>query len=67
MVIDKSHTIKVLHIVSGDLWAGAEVQMLTLAKALKHSTDTTIDIVLLNHGELENRIISSGINIIVLD
>ncbi len=67
MVMDKTHTIKVLHIASGDLWAGAEVQMLTLAKALKNSTDTAIYIVLLNHGELENRLTSSGINPIVLD
>jgi len=65
--MDKTPTIKVLHIISGDLWAGAEVQVLTLAKALKNSTNTTIDIVLLNHGELEQKLISSSVNTIVFD
>jgi glycosyltransferase involved in cell wall biosynthesis len=67
MTIDKSSPIRVLHIASGDLWAGAEVQLLTLAKALKNNTSTIVEIILLNHGVLEKKLLSSGINVIVLD
>ena len=35
MKVEKTHPIRVLHIASGDLWAGAEVQLYTLAKALE--------------------------------
>ena len=67
MTIDKSHPVRVLHIASGDLWAGAEVQLFTLAKALKNNTNTIVDIVLLNHGILEQKMLDCGINVIVLD
>ena len=50
MTLDKTRPVRVLHIASGDLWAGAEVQLFTLAKALKNNTNTIVDIVLLNHG-----------------
>jgi len=64
---DKLLPVRVLHIASGDLWAGAEMQLYTLAKALKNNIDINIDIVLLNHGELEKKLLNSGINIIVVD
>jgi len=67
MTIDKTHPVRVLHIASGDLWAGAEVQLFTLAKALKNNTHTIVDIILLNHGELEEKLLGIGINVIVLD
>ena len=67
MTLDKTHPIRVLHIASGDLWAGAEVQLFTLAKALKNNTNTIVDIVLFNHGTLEQKLLSCDINVIVLD
>ena len=60
-------TVKVLHIASGDLWAGAEVQLFTLAKALNNQQDIKINVVLLNHGMLEQKLLNNGINVIVLD
>ncbi|MES0328015.1 MAG: glycosyltransferase, partial [Gammaproteobacteria bacterium] len=60
-------TIKVLHIASGDLWAGAEVQLFTLAKALNNQQDIKINVVLLNHGMLEQKLLNNGVNVIVLD
>jgi glycosyltransferase involved in cell wall biosynthesis len=62
-----NHNLKVLHIASGDLWAGAEVQLSTLAKALMKRTDTTVEVVLLNHGKLEQELISAGISVTILD
>ncbi len=67
MTIDKARPIRVLHIASGDLWAGAEVQLFTLAKALKNNTNTIVDIILLNYGILEKKLLGNGINVIVFD
>lgn len=58
---------KVLHIASGDLWAGAEVQLYTLAKTLHHKTGTSVAVVLLNRGLLEKKLLDEGIPITVLD
>jgi len=67
MTLDNTRPIRVLHIASGDLWAGAEVQLFTLAKALKNNTNTIVEIILFNHGVLENKLLDSDINVIVLD
>jgi glycosyltransferase involved in cell wall biosynthesis len=59
--------MRVLHIVSGDLWAGAEVQLFTLVKALIKNKDTTVEVILLNHGKLEKKLLSIGVSIIIID
>ena len=59
--------IKILHIASGDLWAGAEVQLYTLSKALADTSDVEISVILLNHGELENKLRDADIALTVLD
>ena len=65
--MNKPRTINILHIASGDLWAGAEVQLFTLAKTLNNQQSVNINVVLLNHGILEQKLINNGINVIVLD
>jgi len=57
--------LKVLHIISGDLWAGAEVQAFTLVTSLQHQCD--IVVALMNHGELENRLLDAGVKTVVID
>lgn len=57
--------LKVLHIISGDLWAGAEVQAYTLLTSLPAECDLLV--VLMNHGELEQRLVQAGINTRVID
>jgi glycosyltransferase involved in cell wall biosynthesis len=57
--------IKVLHIISGDLWAGAEVQAFTLITTLGNQCD--IVVALMNHGELEKRLQQAGVNTIVIN
>lgn len=59
--------LKVIHVASGDLWAGAEVQLYTLAKTLHNKTSATVSVVLLNHGRLEQELLDAGIEVIVLD
>lgn len=65
--MDKNHPVKVLHIASGDLWAGAEVQLFTLASALRKHTGTIVHILLLNHGKLEQKLRDTGIDVTVID
>ena len=60
------HVPRVLHIVSGDLWAGAEVQLYTLVKSLK-SLGVTICVVVLNQGVLVQKLQQAGIDVVVLD
>jgi len=59
--------ITVLHIASGDLWAGAEVQLYTLVRTLHHIPDVTVKVALLNHGTLERKLHEEGIEVCVFD
>ncbi len=59
--------IKVLHIASGDLWAGAEVQLYTLVRALHNIPNVSVRVVLLNHGTLERNLHEAGIEVFVYD
>lgn len=61
------HLPRILHLASGDLWAGAEAQVFTLAYTLVHDLGVTTRVVLLNHGELEHRLQGNGIQTLVLD
>ncbi len=57
--------LKILHIASGDRWAGAEVQLFTLLKALKHC-DCLPSAILLNDGELANRLREENIPVFII-
>ena len=58
--------IKVLHIASGDLWAGAEVQLFTLVKALQNQ-GISVTVALMNNGKLQENLEKNKFNVIVLD
>ena len=45
--------LRVMHIISGDLWAGAEVQAFTLLQQLEARVQ--LHVVILNQGELSQR------------
>lgn len=62
-----SSTQNVLHVASGDLWAGAEVQLFTLATTLQNNFNTKVTVALMNFGELERRLRSAGVSVIVID
>ena len=56
----------VLHISSGDLWAGAEVMIFNLLKKLKDYPDLKIIVMSLNEGVLTEKLRSTGIEIHVI-
>lgn len=62
-----SRELRILHIASGDLWAGAETQLFTLAKSLKNIPELSIHIILFNHGRLEMELNNLNIPVTVLD
>ena len=59
--------LKILHVASGDLWAGAEVQAFTLISHLVKIPETAVSAVLLNDGVLADKLRSSGIAVCVLN
>jgi glycosyltransferase involved in cell wall biosynthesis len=63
----KNQTLKILHIASGDLWAGAEVQLHNLVKELNKVTGIEVHVALLNHGILEQRLLNNNIRVKIFD
>ena len=59
--------LRVLTVVSGDLWAGAEVQVYQLLLAARHDPSVEIHVVVLNPGMLADRLAAEGIAVTVLD
>ena len=58
--------MKILHIASGDLWAGAEVQLYHLARELGTTSQVDLMIVLLNDGQLADALRAAGLPVIIL-
>lgn len=59
--------MKIIHLASGDLWAGAEVQLFHLTKRLSQFENVKLLVVLLNHGQLEDSLKNNGVEVHVLD
>lgn len=59
--------IKVMHVASGDLWGGAEAQLYTLCKYLRKINGTSVVVALLNHGELEKKLLDIGLKVFIID
>ncbi len=59
--------VKVCHIISGDLWAGAEVMAFHLLKGLTKYDDLEVSAILLNEGRLAEEIRRLNIPVEVLD
>jgi glycosyltransferase involved in cell wall biosynthesis len=58
----KSHErLTICHVVSGDLWAGAEVVIFNLLSSLREATDPRITVLSLNEGVLTDRLRAAGI------
>lgn len=64
-ILTTPEPLKILHIISGDLWAGAEVQAFTLLSALKKIPDVDVSAVLMNEGELAKRLREQNIPVTV--
>ncbi|MEX2475919.1 glycosyltransferase [Marinobacter sp.] len=57
----------VTHVISGDLWAGAEVQVFNLCQALQSSGEVDVTVVVFNHGVLHEKLTSLGIPVTLAD
>ena len=57
--------VRVTHLASGDLWAGAENQLHNLVLALHRTDDVVVDVVLLNEGLLAERLRQTGVTVTV--
>lgn len=57
--------MRVLHIASGDLWAGAEAMLCALAVAQSRLPDTRVGVMLFNEGRLARELRSAGLQVIV--
>jgi glycosyltransferase involved in cell wall biosynthesis len=65
MGIDKK--IGVCHLISGDLWAGAEVQMYTVMEALRDCPEFELMAVTLNEGTLADKLREIGVRVAVFE
>ena len=61
------HALRVCHVMSADLWAGAEVQVATVALYLVERPDVTLTAVLLNEGRLARELRRLGVQVTVMD
>jgi glycosyltransferase involved in cell wall biosynthesis len=59
--------LTVVHIASGDLWAGAEVQLFNLACTLDADPQIRLFVILLNPGRLAERLQERGVSVQVFD
>ncbi len=59
--VPMTRTLRVLHIASGDLWAGAEVQAFTLISHLARIPNTEVAAVLMNEAALACKLRATGI------
>ena len=59
--------IRICHIMSADLWAGAEVQLATVASYLVERPDVNLTAVLLNEGPLARELRRLGVQVTVVD
>ena len=60
-----STPLRVVHLLSADLWAGAEVATFHLLRALAARSDVAVRAVLLNAGELARRLEAAGVPVAV--
>jgi glycosyltransferase involved in cell wall biosynthesis len=63
----KDKRIRVLHLISGDLWAGAEAQAEMLLSGLKRNPELELSAIIFNQGRLSQRLTSLGIPVYVLE
>ena len=59
--------IRVCHVMSADLWAGAEVQVATVAAYLARRPDVVLIAVLFNDGPLANELVRLGVPVTVIN
>jgi L-malate glycosyltransferase len=59
--------MRIFHVISGDLWAGAEVQVYHTLSALKKEEGVSVACILFNDGNLKDNLERCGIRAILFD
>lgn len=59
--------LRILHVISGDSWAGAEVQACTLISYLVRMPEVAVAAVVMNEGQLAENLRSMGATVFVMD
>jgi glycosyltransferase involved in cell wall biosynthesis len=59
--------MNIVHILPGDLWAGAEVQVFYTVREIIRLMNHEVTVILFNRGELYHRLSGEGVNILVFD
>lgn len=65
--MESHEPLRICHFASGDLWAGAEVQVATLIRALKRFPQLEISALLLNNGRLAEVLSDADIPVTIFD
>lgn len=65
--MESNGKIAVCHIISGDLWAGAEAQAYMMITALQTLPELEVSAIVLNHGKLAKRLKEMKISVAVID
>lgn len=65
--ISADRPIRVIHIASGDLWAGAEAQLYSMLRSLRKDPRFALEVILLNQGRLAEKVSALGIPVVILD
>jgi glycosyltransferase involved in cell wall biosynthesis len=62
-----NQAVSVCHLASGDLWAGAEVQLFSVLKELAQDNEIKVGAIIFNEGELSRRLSKLNIKLEVID
>jgi glycosyltransferase involved in cell wall biosynthesis len=65
--VSSAQKLNVCHVASGDRWAGAEVQLAALLKALRLDPTLHVSAIFLNEGRLANEARRAGVEVCILD
>jgi len=60
-------TLRICHIISGDLWAGSEAHVATMTSYLAERSDVKLSAVLLNEGLLARELRRNGVDVTVVE
>jgi len=63
----KNGVITICHVISGDIWGGAEAQAYSLIKSLACQDDISIEVVVFNNGHLYKKLSKENIDVHYLD
>jgi L-malate glycosyltransferase len=59
--------LNICHIISGDLWGGAEAQVFQLVIDLKKMSDVNISVIVFNEGVLSDKLFLIDVNVTIID